>query len=119
MVLHYSADGLYPEGVLLAVLIVCIVLFVVLPFVHATLIALLSTLVIGFVLGLIAQAIAPGRGSMGCLFTSLVGVAGSLIGTAVARGAHTGTLGRLLLQVGAAVLLVTLLRPSRSRGAKA
>lgn len=104
---------------LLAVLIVCIVLFVVLPFLHATVLALLSTLVIGFVLGLLARAIAPGSGSMGCLFTSLVGVAGGLIGTAVAKAVDTGNLGRLLLQIGAAVVLVVLLRPSRSTGAKA
>ena len=103
---------------LVAVLIVCIVLFVVLPFVHATLIALLSTVVIGFLLGLIARVIAPGRGKVGFLLTSLVGVAGSLIGTAVARGVHTGTFGRLLLQVGAAVVLVVVLRTG-SRGIRA
>lgn len=98
---------------LLAVLVVCLVLFVVLPLVGATLVALLSTLLVGFLLGALARLIAPGSGSMGCLFTSLVGVAGSLIGTAVARALDTGSLGRLLLQVAAAVVLVVLLRPSR------
>jgi uncharacterized membrane protein YeaQ/YmgE (transglycosylase-associated protein family) len=103
--------------VLLAVLLVCIVLFVVLPFNGATLWALLSTLVVGLVLGAIARLIAPGNGPMGCLFTALVGVAGSLLGTLAARALHTGSFARLLLQIAAAVVLVTLLRPSR--GAKA
>lgn len=107
----------YPGDVLLAVLVVCLLLFVVLPFVGATLVALLSTLVVGFLLGALARLIAPGEGSMGCLFTSLVGVAGSLIGTALARVLDAGGFGRLLLQIGAAVVLVVLLRPSR--GAKA
>ena len=98
---------------LLAVLVICIVLFVVLPFVNATFWALFSTLVIGLVLGALARVIAPGRSRTGLLFTTLVGVAGSLVGTAVARGLHTGTGGRLLLQIGAAVALVLVLRPSK------
>jgi uncharacterized membrane protein YeaQ/YmgE (transglycosylase-associated protein family) len=100
--------------VLFAVLIVCIVLFVVLPFIGATLISLLSTLLVGLVLGAIARLIAPGNGPMGCLFTSLVGVAGSLLGTLAARALDvTGGFARLLLQIGAAVVLVIALRPSR------
>ncbi len=99
--------------VLLAVLVVCIVLFVVLPFVGATLVSLLSTLLVGLVLGAIARLIAPGSGRMGCLFTALVGVAGSLLGTLAARALHTGSFARLLLQIAAAVVLVILLRPSR------
>ena len=98
---------------LLAVLVICIVLFVVLPFVNATFWALASTLVSGLLLGVIARVIAPGRSRTGLLFTTLVGVAGSLVGTAVARGLHTGTGGRLLLQIGAAVALVLVLRPSK------
>jgi uncharacterized membrane protein YeaQ/YmgE (transglycosylase-associated protein family) len=100
--------------VLVAVLFVCIVLFVALPLVGATLGSLLPTLLVGLVLGAIARVIAPGRGPMGCLFTSLVGVAGSLLGTVAARSLHIGHFGRLLLQIGAAVVLVVLLRPTRS-----
>jgi uncharacterized membrane protein YeaQ/YmgE (transglycosylase-associated protein family) len=99
--------------VLLAVLLVCIVLFVVLPFIGATLIALLTTLLVGLVLGALARWIAPGPNSMGLLTTSLVGVAGSLLGTLVARLLDAGSLGRLLLQVAAAVVLVMIVRPSR------
>lgn len=95
-------------------LVVCLVLFVVLPFIGATLMSLLTTLLVGLVLGAVARMIAPGSGRMGCLFTSLVGVAGGLIGTAVARAInHPGLPVRLLLQIGAAVLLVMVLRPSR------
>ncbi|MCW2599037.1 MAG: hypothetical protein JWM02_866 [Frankiales bacterium] len=88
----------------------------VLPVIGATFVSLLSTLLVGLVLGAIARVIAPGSGPMGCLFTSLVGVAGSLLGTLAARALHTGSFARLLLQIGAAVVLVVLLRPSR--GAK-
>ena len=100
---------------LLAVLVVVIVLFVVLPFIGATLASLVSTLFIGLILGALARLIVPGRQPLGCLFTSLVGVAGGLLGT-LAAGRHaldTGSFGRLLLQIGAAVGLVLLLRPSR------
>lgn len=98
---------------LFAVLLLCLVLFVVLPFLGATLWALLSTLLVGLVLGAVARLIAPGRSPMGCLFTSLVGVAGGLLGTAVSRALDTGGLARLLLQIVAATLLVIVLRPSR------
>jgi uncharacterized membrane protein YeaQ/YmgE (transglycosylase-associated protein family) len=100
--------------VLVAVLIVCLVLFVVLPIIGATLSTLVSTLFIGLIIGFIARLIAPGSGRMGVLYTSLLGVAGSLIGTAVARAVHRNeTLPRLLLQIGAAVLLVVLVRPKK------
>ena len=104
---------------LFAVLLVCVVLFVVLPFISVGLWALLTTLFVGLVLGSLARVIAPGSGRMGCLFTSLVGVAGSLLGTLAAskHALDTGSFARLLLQIGAAVVLVMLLRPSR--GAKA
>ena len=97
-------------------LAVCLVLFVVLPFIGATLMQLLWTLVIGLLLGAVARLIAPGSGRMGCMTTSLVGVAGSLLGTLAARALETGALGRLLLQIGVAVALVMVLRPSRKRG---
>jgi len=102
--------------VLFALLVLCLVLFVVLPFIGATLWALLTTLLVGLVLGAVARLIAPGRTPMGCLFTSLVGVAGGLLGTLAARAIGTGSFGRLLLQIAAAVVLVLVLRPSR--GAK-
>lgn len=99
---------------LLAVFIVCVLLFVVLPFVGAGLMALLSTLLVGLVLGALGRLIAPGSGRMGCLTTSLVGVAGALIGTAASEGLDTGTFGRWLLEIGAATVLVMVIRPRRA-----
>ncbi|HUR14084.1 MAG TPA: hypothetical protein VM097_06285 [Mycobacteriales bacterium] len=98
---------------LFALLVLCLLLFVVLPFVGATLWALLTTLLVGLVLGAVARMIAPGGGPMGCLTTALVGVFGSLLGTVAARALDVGSVGRLLLQVASAVVLVMVLRPSR------
>jgi uncharacterized membrane protein YeaQ/YmgE (transglycosylase-associated protein family) len=50
---------------------------------------------------------------MGCLTTALLGLFGSLLGTVVARAMDTGALGRFLLQLAGAVVLVLLVRPSR------
>lgn len=101
--------------VLFALLLLCLVLFVVLPFVGATFISLLWALLVGLVLGTIAQVIAPGRsGRLGLLMTSLVGVFGSLLGTVAARALDAGGVGRLLLQIAAAVLLVMVLRPEKT-----
>lgn len=99
---------------LLAVFVVCVLLFVILPVVGASLTSLLSTLLVGLVIGALGRLIAPGSGRMGCLTTSLVGVAGALIGQAASRSLHTGTLGRWLLEVGAAAVLVMVLRPRRA-----
>ena len=99
---------------LLALLVICLLLFVVLPFIGATLWALLTTLLVGLVLGAIARVIVPGRTPLGCLTTSLVGVLGGLLGTVVSRALDTGSFARLLLQIGAAVLLVLLLRPKEA-----
>ncbi|MDP9182430.1 MAG: GlsB/YeaQ/YmgE family stress response membrane protein [Actinomycetota bacterium] len=98
---------------LLALLVLCLVFFVVLPVLGATVWALLTTLLVGLVLGAFARLIAPGSGSMGCLTTSLVGVFGSLLGTAAARALDTGSFVRLLLQVASAVVLVMVIRPTR------
>jgi uncharacterized membrane protein YeaQ/YmgE (transglycosylase-associated protein family) len=100
--------------VLLALLVLCLVLFVVLPVVGATIWALLWALLVGLVLGALARVIAPGNGGrMGCLTTSLVGVFGGLIGTAISQAADTGSFARLLLQIASAVVLVMVVRPTR------
>jgi uncharacterized membrane protein YeaQ/YmgE (transglycosylase-associated protein family) len=41
---------------------------------------IIAWIVFGFVVGLIARAMVPGRQSMGLVMTTLLGVAGSLIG---------------------------------------
>ena len=95
-------------------LVVCILLFVILPIVGATLMSLVWALLVGLVFGAIARLLVPGTTRMGCLTTSLIGLAGSLLGTLVAKSLHTGSFGRWLLQVGAAALLVLVLRPRQS-----
>jgi uncharacterized membrane protein YeaQ/YmgE (transglycosylase-associated protein family) len=100
--------------VLLALLMLCLLLFVVLPFIGATLWALLSTLFVGLLLGAFARLIAPGSGPMGCLTTSLVGIFGGLLGTVIWQALDSSSsLARLLLQTAAAVVLVLIIRPKR------
>ena len=101
--------ALYCGEVLFALLLLCVALFVVLPLIGAAL-NVLWALVLGLLLGLIARAIAPGGGRLGLLTTTVTGVAGGLTGAVVARALHTGSFGRLLLQVLAAVALVVVLR---------
>jgi uncharacterized membrane protein YeaQ/YmgE (transglycosylase-associated protein family) len=45
---------------------------------------IISWIVFGFVIGLIARALVPGKQSMGFIMTTVLGVAGSLIGGLVA-----------------------------------
>ena len=60
---------------------------------------ILAEIVFGFIIGLLARAIVPGRQSMGFIMTTLLGVAGSLVGGLV-TAAITGSL------IGAVLLLV-------------
>jgi len=74
---------------------------------------IVAWIVFGFVVGLIARALVPGRQSMGFVMTTLLGIAGSLIGGLIASAlwghgspaqlAPTGFIGSLL---GAILLLV-------------
>jgi uncharacterized membrane protein YeaQ/YmgE (transglycosylase-associated protein family) len=73
---------------------------------------IIAWIVFGFIVGLIARAVVPGKQGMGFVMTTLLGVAGSLVGGLVASalsggsatGFHaTGFLGSL---IGAVVLLV-------------
>ncbi len=71
--------------------------------------------IVGFVVGLIARAVLPGADHMGILTTTLVGIAGSVIGGLIGRvikkpepGAKFHTAGFLMSIVGAVVLLLVL-----------
>jgi uncharacterized membrane protein YeaQ/YmgE (transglycosylase-associated protein family) len=73
---------------------------------------ILAWIVFGFVIGLIARAVVPGKQGMGLVMTTLLGVAGALIGGLVASafgggdatGFHpAGFIGSL---IGAVLLLV-------------
>ena len=72
-------------------------------------------IIVGFIVGLIARFLLPGADSMGFIWTTLVGIAGSIIGGFIARlfskpapGAKFHTAGFLMSIVGAIILLLVL-----------
>lgn len=73
---------------------------------------IIAWIVFGFIVGLIARAVVPGRQGMGFLMTTLLGVAGSIVGglvaSALAGGSTTGlhAAGFVGSLIGAVVLLV-------------
>lgn len=73
---------------------------------------IIAWIVFGFIIGLLARAIVPGRQHMGFIMTTLLGVAGSLIGglvTAAISGRSVSELhgaGFIGSLVGAILLLV-------------
>jgi uncharacterized membrane protein YeaQ/YmgE (transglycosylase-associated protein family) len=73
---------------------------------------ILAWIVFGFVIGLIARALVPGRQSMGLITTTLLGIAGSVVGglvaTAITGGSAGGmqTAGFIGSLIGAVVLLL-------------
>ncbi len=73
---------------------------------------IIAWIVFGFIVGLIARAIVPGRQHMGFVMTTLLGIAGSLVGGVVASALSGGSLadvhgaGFLGSFIGAVVLLV-------------
>ena len=46
---------------------------------------LIGALVIGLLVGLLARFLVPGRDPMGCIGTSLLGVAGAFVGGIISR----------------------------------
>jgi uncharacterized membrane protein YeaQ/YmgE (transglycosylase-associated protein family) len=77
-----------------------------------------SVLIGGLVIGALGRLIVPGPTPLGCLGTIGVGVLGAIIGGAVARALYrypdNHPVISLLLEVGAAAVLVSLL--TRGRG---
>ncbi len=72
---------------------------------------IIAWIVFGFVIGLIARAIVPGRQHMGFVLTTLLGIAGSIVGGLVATAIGGGSVsqfhgaGFIGSLVGAIVLL--------------
>jgi len=67
------------------------------------------TIVIGFVIGLIARALMPGRDPAGFIITTVLGIAGALIGSLIGRvfGLYAeGEPAGLIMSVIGAVLLM-------------
>lgn len=48
---------------------------------------LLAAVLAGLVVGALGRLVVPGRQPIGCLFTVLIGIAGAVAGTAIARAA--------------------------------
>ncbi len=80
---------------------------------------LIAALVIGLLVGLVARFLLPGRDPMGCLMTSVIGVAGGFVGGLVSRAiwgapapgkyAHPG----FLVSLAGAIVLLLLFRVFR------
>ena len=76
--------------------------------------SLIWTLIIGLIVGAIARLLIPGReaitgGALGWLITALIGIAGSFLGTFIARTLWRGndyTAGIIMSVVGAVILLL-------------
>ena len=98
----------YAVEVLFALLLLCVALVVGLSLISAA-VNIVTSVVVGLLIGFAARIIAPGSVRLGLLLTAAAGIAGSLIGATVARALHQGTLGRILLELLAATLLVMLL----------
>ena len=74
---------------------------------------IIYSIIVGFIAGLIARAVVPGAQGMGFMLTTLLGIAGSVVGGLLGRviskpaeGAKFHPAGFLLSIVGAIVLLV-------------
>jgi uncharacterized membrane protein YeaQ/YmgE (transglycosylase-associated protein family) len=73
---------------------------------------IIAWIVFGFIVGLIARAIVPGRQGMGFVMTTLLGIAGSIIGGLIASSLSGGNAGQFQAVgfigslIGAIVLLV-------------
>ena len=71
---------------------------------------ILWTIIIGFVIGLIARALMPGRDPAGFIITTVLGIAGALVGSLIGRvfGLYAAgePAGLLMSVIGAILLLV-------------
>lgn len=102
-------------AVVLPLVVLVLVLLVVLPIVGAAVSSIVGTLLSGLVVGALGRLVVPGRQPLGCFVTSLVGIAGSLLGALLAQRLHAGRLGTFVLEVAAAALLVVLMVRLRLR----
>ena len=83
---------------------------------------IIAWILLGLIAGGIARAIAPGGARLGCCATTVVGIAGALLGGALARAAGIGTIHGFfdfgtwaLAIIGAVILLMLLEAISRGR----
>jgi uncharacterized membrane protein YeaQ/YmgE (transglycosylase-associated protein family) len=74
---------------------------------------LVVTLIIGGVVGWLASILMGSSGQMGILANVVIGIVGSFLGTAIAKGlgvAYQGTLATWIVAILGAALLIALLR---------
>ncbi len=68
------------------------------------------TIIIGFVIGLLARALMPGRDPGGFIITTIIGIAGALVGSFVGQAlgfyAQGEPVGMIMSVLGAILLLV-------------
>jgi uncharacterized membrane protein YeaQ/YmgE (transglycosylase-associated protein family) len=83
-----------------------IVLFVILPLIGVTLWLIISTAVTGLIVGGLGRLVVPGWQPIGLVWTMLLGVGGSMLGTLVGQVFGVGGLATLLLEIAAAAALV-------------
>jgi uncharacterized membrane protein YeaQ/YmgE (transglycosylase-associated protein family) len=102
--------------VILFVLVVLVALFVVLPLIGMALWAVLSTILVGLVLGAVARLALPGSQPIGFAGTVGSGLCGSIVGGFLGQHVlHVHWLGTVLLEVGAAAIIVALISRRSSR----
>jgi uncharacterized membrane protein YeaQ/YmgE (transglycosylase-associated protein family) len=79
-------------------------------------VGIISWILLGLLAGAIAKALLPGDDPGGCIGTTLIGIAGALIGGAIASALEVGELGTFfdletwLIAIGGAVLLLVVFR---------
>jgi uncharacterized membrane protein YeaQ/YmgE (transglycosylase-associated protein family) len=80
---------------------------------------ILSVIIGGLIIGALGRLLVPGPTPIGCLGTVVVGILGSVIGWAIARALfrfpENHRIITLLLEVGAAAVLVSILTGGRRR----
>ncbi|HEU5034463.1 MAG TPA: GlsB/YeaQ/YmgE family stress response membrane protein [Mycobacteriales bacterium] len=87
---------------ILAAFVALIVIFVILPLVAVTIWWVISTAIVGVIVGALGRLVVPGHNPIGFLATIVCGLAGALIGAAIAGAIGGGWLVRVLLQIGVA-----------------
>ena len=79
---------------------------------------ILGALIVGLVVGAVAKLLMPGRDPGGIIITSLIGVAGSLVGTYLGQALgwyREGQAAGFIMSVVGAILLLSLYRVFRHR----
>jgi uncharacterized membrane protein YeaQ/YmgE (transglycosylase-associated protein family) len=82
--------------------------------------SIISAIVIGLIIGVLGRLVAPGRQSIGLLWTIVVGIVAAFVGSAIAQGLGVAdTKGvdwiEWLIQIGLAAVGVSLLAGSKAR----